>query len=643
MTGLLPALLVLLFAFGCGGFVSGSGAWAAITGQAILLLAAVAGGAWALDPWRLGRRWRLLPWATVAAAGVSWALSPVPRAGMVAILLLPAFVLLPAAVARALGGDRLERGAAVLTAAAAAVALVALADPGLLSGGRALRPFGHHQLAAAWLVTFFPLALPSLSRRGSERLFGLLAALAIGGGVVATRSLLGLVALALQGLAGYRGARRAWRLVLGVALLAAAFAVPRVERVIRGDDPSAWARLDYAAAAGRGIAAHPLAGQGPGATPWTLARFLAPGPGRRPPGELVGDVHSLPLALAYELGLPGALLAFGSLGAFAAVRRRERPRSRAPRLLDAALLGLGGLAFVLLGNAALTVLALPVAAAVLGGVALAAGRPAGEEIAGWRPGGWIAAGWMLVAAALLLPLARAHLAYDRAREAPEPPVAIRELGRAVQADPGFPLYRARRAWLLGPEGAEAARTAAEQAVDVAPLWLAAGVLGRDAELPWAAAALTRACELDPLGAMAPFHLALLAPGAPRAPALAARAIAAEPRLLAARVWEQEPELLVAALAALERDERLDRGWRAELVAKVVERPAGRRREAEIGLVWDGSNGAPGSRYLFRRQPWYAELGVTPVWPDLVASFSIPSAARLATTAPAFFAPAGCAP
>jgi len=646
---LLPALLALLFALGCGGLESGAGGVAAAVGQAALLGSALAGGIggtrWG-DPWRLGRRWGWLPWGLVAAAAASWAVSPVPRAGAVGLLLLPAFVLLPGAVARALAGPRLERGAVALGLGAAAVALVSLADPSLVAGGRAARPFGHHLLLAGWLVACFPVPLMLLARRGAQRALGLASALAIGAAVLASRSLLGLSALALQALLAHRGTRRAWRLVLGVALLAAAMAVPRVERVLRGEDPSALARLDYLAAGGRGIVERPWLGWGPGATPWTVARFLAPGPGRRPAGEQVGDLHSLPAALAYELGLPGALLAAGAFGAFAAARIRERRRARDRRFLDGALLGLAGVGLVFLGHASLAVAALPVAAAVLAGLALAAGAASDQPepvspASGW--GGRLAVAYAVAAAALLAPYARAHLAYDRARAAAEPEEARRELGRALQADPAFPLYRARRAWLEGTDGAAAARTAAEEGEAVAPLWFAAGVLAREAGLDWAGEALVRACRLDPLGPMAPFQLLLFDPGSPRAPALAARALAAEPRLAAARFWDGRPGLLAAAVALLERDERLERGWRAAFAAAARRPREERGRPLEIGLTYDGNAAAAPSLFLFRRRPWPAELGAVELRGSLVARFDLPAAAGLATTSPDFFAPAACGP
>ena len=75
--------------------------------------------------------------------------------------------------------------------------------------------------------------------------------------------------------------------------------------------------------------------------------------------------------------------------------------------------------------------------------------------------------------------------------------------------------------------------AAEDAPGVAPLWLAAGILGLRAERPWAGRALEQAWALDPLAPFAPYFLAVAAPGSPAAPVQAAHALLAEPRLTAA--------------------------------------------------------------------------------------------------------------
>src|SRR6266496_255744 len=99
MLPLLPVALLALFAGWCGTFYYGAAAPAVAVAQLVLLSAA----AWAWrgwDPLRLGRRGRALPPLLWTLMLLSLRASPVPRAGWVAVALLPAFLALPAAIAR---------------------------------------------------------------------------------------------------------------------------------------------------------------------------------------------------------------------------------------------------------------------------------------------------------------------------------------------------------------------------------------------------------------------------------------------------------------------------------------------------------------------------------------------------------------
>src|SRR5512143_2629979 len=111
LRSLLPAALLAAFAFACGTF-SGAAAWPwGTVGQAALLACAVAGLGAAGDPLRLGRARRWLAPALLAALAASLAFSPVPRAGRVALALLPAFVLTAAAAARVFEREETRRRA----------------------------------------------------------------------------------------------------------------------------------------------------------------------------------------------------------------------------------------------------------------------------------------------------------------------------------------------------------------------------------------------------------------------------------------------------------------------------------------------------------------------------------------------------
>src|SRR6476646_3891026 len=109
MLALLPALLAALFGAWCGTLSGGATAAGAAAAALALLGTLVAAGVPLPDPLRLGRAGRLLPPALgLAAAGSAWA-SPAARAGWVGLLLLPAFLVLPAAVGRCWRGEPARR------------------------------------------------------------------------------------------------------------------------------------------------------------------------------------------------------------------------------------------------------------------------------------------------------------------------------------------------------------------------------------------------------------------------------------------------------------------------------------------------------------------------------------------------------
>ena len=96
-----PGLLLALLSFWYGTLPGGATAGGSTVGFTSVLLLALIGAADWPDPLRLGGRLgRLLPLALVATAITSWYLSPVGRAGLVGVLLLPAFLTAPAGVAR---------------------------------------------------------------------------------------------------------------------------------------------------------------------------------------------------------------------------------------------------------------------------------------------------------------------------------------------------------------------------------------------------------------------------------------------------------------------------------------------------------------------------------------------------------------
>ncbi len=314
---LLPPLLLACFVFWSGTFPGAAAFPSAPVGQALVLAAALLGAAAWRDPLRLGGAGRWLLGALLAAVALSLWASPVARAGRVGVVLLPAFLLLAPFVARCWSTERRrEIGLAAWSAVVAATAIWALAEQVRQASSRAAMPLGHHNLLAAFLVCTLPLVVPALRRRGAGRWLALLALAAGLAALVETRSFLGGAVLALMALAGAARFERARHLVLGLALLGLALLVPRAAAIVRGEDSSASARQVYLLAGWQGATERPIFGWGPGSTPWTLALHLRPLPGVNPSGEVVGEMHSLPLALAYELGFVGLALAAGIAGLF---------------------------------------------------------------------------------------------------------------------------------------------------------------------------------------------------------------------------------------------------------------------------------------------------------------------------------------
>lgn len=646
MAGLLPALLLALFGAWCGTFAWGA-SWQGSGAAALSLLVALAwmGASWR-DPLRLGGTGRLLLLAVwIAAAASAWA-SPAPRAGWEAVVLLPAFLALPATVNRCWRREADRRaGLRVLALVVAGVSLWSLIDWLVLESPRAAMPLGHHNLLAAWLALLLPVASLSSREAGRWRFAGFAAGALGVAAVLASRSLTGYLALTLEALLGMGRRAKPWQraALLGLALVIGILQLPRALEILSGEDPSARARGAYYEAGMEGFRARPLLGWGPGAAPWTAAAFLDPVPGVNPWGEAVGDLHSLPIQLGYELGITGLLPILGLLILFLSRRIAERQDGRDPALLTSGLLGLAGGAVASLGSGASAVTALPLAAAVAAGAALAGGgrgRSRPDSPAPVR----IYAGAALVA---LLPAGVARWHYDQAVAAD---VAGRSgdaearLGEAIRADPSFPLYPMRLALLRAreaggmPAAAELALEAAEDGVAVPALWSVAGIMGSSARRPWAGMALDRACALDPLNPFPPFYRMLSYRTLPEAPAYGAHALLTEPRMAAATVWEQDPLLFQRSLEAVRRWPGVDAGWKEALLSAAPP-PAGRSGPfSRLALEIDTDPSMSLSLPVFRRRPWPARWNVVRVRKDALGGLGLPPAAAApGTSAVAFHA------
>ncbi len=664
---LLPALLLACFAFWCGTFPGSAAFPAAPAGEGLVLVAALVGAARWRDPLGLGRAGRWLVAALIAASALSLWASPVARAGRVGLCVLPAYLLLAPFVERCWSTERRRAlGLQAWSAVVAATALWAILEQARQGTSRTAMPLGHHNLLAAFLVVTLPLAVLSLRRRGPGRWLAAVAAVAGVVALVESRSFLAGGALALLALAGAARFARARQLVVGLALLGLALLVPRATAIVRGEDSSASARRVYLRAGWEGMLERPVVGWGPGSTPWTLALHLRPEPGVNPPGEVVGEMHSLPVALAYELGLPGCALALGVVSLFLFRRWRGRRAGVDRGLAEAGLAGVAGFLLTSLGGAQLSVPALPLAVLLAAGAALCGSRPAVEESVSQRADGRRGRGvfgvlpvglYAAAASLLLLPIARAQAFYDRAATLRVRDQAAPLMARAVALDPGLPLYRARWAWSSeAPVGerAESAIAAARAARGISALWLRSAALALESgRLDLVREASERALALDPLSAFAPFQLATLggAAGSPFGDVdCAARAMLAEPRLAAASAWRGRERVRQRALARLEHWPGVDAGWRAEMlrlagqVAPASPAPgAPPGDEVELAAQIDTTPALSVSLHLFRRSPWPADVARIRVDRAGVRTMKLPSAAAIADSSPLAFPRDGCAP
>ncbi|MCB1036100.1 MAG: O-antigen ligase family protein, partial [Acidobacteria bacterium] len=435
---------------------------------------------------------------------------------------------------------------------------------------------------------------------------------------------------------------RRWRWLGGATVfLALAFlvSIPRLRGLLEGSDTSWSAREAYLCAGWRGFLERPLLGWGPGSTPWTLAEFLEPLPGIHPPGGLVGDLHNLPLQLFYELGASGGAF---SLILFALLLARSTSEARDRPLAVAAKLGWLGFGVASLGGAPLSVLALPMALAVVLGAWQAAlpgpGFPRTPRVRRWFP--WVVAGLCFLG---LLPLRLAHHAYERASRSQE---ALPALETALRWDPTFPLYRARHAALAGDF--REASVAARGAPAVAAHWLLAAGLAPEAAGEEARKDLLEACRLDPFNALPPYLLAVRSGGTEAAVEAAARALLAEPRLLAADLFRDSGFRRQVALR-IRRQEGVEEGLRSRWT-EVLDAPYGRSKEfgelserppARLSLGYDGRPELALSTFLFRRRPWPLEVAAVILDGELAAEIDLPPAPALASTASWVFSRKSC--
>lgn len=638
----IPAGLLALFAAWCGTLPGASSPFAwAIAGVVLVALLGPPG----LLRQGARERWWVIPWVALGVLVVSrWGGFGPPLVALAALVALAGG--LPCRI-KAWWGSRpaTDRGTVAVAGVLGAVSCWSLVQAWMEGSFRPAMPLGHHNLLAAWVVIVAPLAALGLRSPGWRR--GLsLAALCLGlGALLASRSLGGVFALAAELVVTLIFVPN---LKARLGLMALGFGAllsqgPRLVALWTAADSSLAARSGYWRAGWEGFLAHPWFGWGPGSVPKTLGLWLEPVPGVNPPSEVVGQLHSLPLQLLYELGGVGFVAVLGLIGAFGWRRLRARKRATDPPLQAAGLVALVGGMVVSCTDAWLSILALPLALSVAAGGALAGeGRLDGPLPAGSRRSlGW----WSTLALQVVVVLAivsgflgRFH--YQRALGAVTSEELCRELSVALRFEPNHPLYLARRG-ACGEGEAGLARRAAELAPGIAVFQTSAGLEAWKHQQPYEEW-LRRGLAADPLGAAAPYFLMALRPEASDAAVCGARALLSEPRLFAATFFEDHPELIAPIRREILRWPGVDAGWKGAL-AEVLARPlATHGPTGTFGLGFDDPQGGL-SLYAFNRPSWAWEWFAVPVRVARFEDLELPSAAELATSSPVAFPKDDCGP
>ncbi len=467
---------------------------------------------------------------------LSWVRSPVPRAGLFPVVFGALLGLLVLAL-RGLPERTQERLRPLLGATGLLLASTALGW-WLWDREPLAQPSGHHQLLALQLVLLWPFCWAP--KRSPWLRTALL--LPIFGVIVGTRSLGALVALGIQILCLLPGRLRWIALVL--ILGGVGFNGDRIAAIGRGEDQSWSARAVYWKGGIKGSLQRPGLGWGPGSTPWLISEYLEPDPRVNPPYEVVGDLHSLPLRILFETGIPTLL---GLVLVLVWVLRTCWRRGPPGRL---AVVAVGGAILATLTSGTLGTSAPWVLLAVILGlhsprVDDAIRSPAASVL-------------VLLLFLPLIPSLRAHAAWDRWVRFEDPT----DLATAVRLDSEFPLYRAHQAWRQS-DGDEAWRAAKGNRIPA--LWLAAGLVVDDSSEELKTFLLERATRLDPLGALAPAALGSALPGDSGA-IWAARAALSDPRVLAHSQF-RAVGIREEVASALERWPGVDAGWRTEILQR----------------------------------------------------------------------------
>ena len=180
-------------------------------------------------------------------------------------------------------------------------------------------PLGSKILMAGLLTPAIPLPTGRCSEvLGARRLLWLASALILAAGVILTRSAVAIVLLPFAvTLPLVLGNKKRGRMVAVLGVIVAILGGALYSTRFRGgtDATQSWDnRVRYWSGALPAIAERPLAGWGSGQVGVTYPPFRIQRAGYAPSGEVVADLHSVPLQWAYEFGLIGLTLRVAAFG-----------------------------------------------------------------------------------------------------------------------------------------------------------------------------------------------------------------------------------------------------------------------------------------------------------------------------------------
>jgi len=180
-------------------------------------------------------------------------------------------------------------------------------------------PLGSKVLMAGLLTLAIPLAMGRfLEAHGARRLLWIASGLILAVGLVLTRSAVAIVLLPFAvALPLVLGNKKRGRMVAVLGLTLVILSGALYSTRFRGgtDATQSWDnRVRYWSGALPAISERPLAGWGSGQVGVTYPPFRIQRAGYAPSGEVVSDLHSVPLQWAYEFGFIGLILRVAAFG-----------------------------------------------------------------------------------------------------------------------------------------------------------------------------------------------------------------------------------------------------------------------------------------------------------------------------------------